>query len=485
MADKDIEALRSPLLLGEDSRRRAPSASGSLRRDVSSRSSIRIANSLRSSENTAYFHDPALPSSAAADDEAEKKGCCGGFCALMDRYPIPFVLGGAAIGVGIGVGLAYWQPANPSAKDVVVQWIGVLGVLFIRALQCIVLPLVFVSVAVAVMDMLALGEAGKVAGFTIGLYIVYTFFAACIGCAMSVAFRQFYVLAGNHAVGIEPEVRLGCDADSYLTKQADGSVACEANGADGNSTLFMLDDVNGYFAKSKAAQGLAQVSLSDSLYEGLFMSFIGPNMFGLFVGGNFLGVIILAAAFGIALTQLSKEMPAGVKWERILIIQVLEELMQVFMMFVKWVIKITPFAIISLIAKAIGGHSDLAGVMEQIGYLVAAVLCGMILQFLVAYIGSYLLIIRKNPLIYFRHMIPAWSVAFASASSAATLPVSIDCAIASGQVPEGVAKFCLPLGATSEYVSPRLRNYTSFRFISFSLAGSNTPQSIWMEPVSK
>lgn len=37
---------------------------------------------------------------------------------------------------------------------------------------------------------------------------------------------------------------------------------------------------------------------------------------------------------------------------------------------------------------------------------------------------------------------------FASASSAATIPVSIDCATSTGKVPDGVARFCIPLGAT-------------------------------------
>ncbi|KAL7523109.1 hypothetical protein ACHAWF_000374 [Thalassiosira exigua] len=95
-----------------------------------------------------------------------------------------------------------------------------------------------------------------------------------------------------------------------------------------------------------------------------------------------------------------------------------------------------------------GASNDMGRVMWEIGFLIAAVFAGLCLQLMVVYNGLYILFIRMNPFLYYKHMIPAFSVVFATASSAATLPVSIDCAVASGRVPEGVAKFVLPLGAT-------------------------------------
>jgi len=158
-------------------------------------------------------------------------------------------------------------------------------------------------------------------------------------------------------------------------------------------------------------------------------------------------VIVLGAAFGVALTRLTQKMPSDMNWDRVLTIQVLEELLQVFMLFVVWIIKCTPFAVVSLIASAIGAQSDITQVMTQIGYLVAAISIGMVMQVIVVYFGGYLILIRQNPIIYFKKMIPAYTLAFASASSAATLPQTLNCAIASG-IPKGIARFCLPLGAT-------------------------------------
>ena len=141
-------------------------------------------------------------------------------------------------------------------------------------------------------------------------------------------------------------------------------------------------------------------------------------------------------------------MPPDVSWDMILTIQVLEEVMQVFMKFVTWIVKCTPFAIISLIAAAVGAQTNLGEVFSQLGYLVMAVFAGLLIQIFLFYTGLYLGFVRKNPFRYFRHLIPAIMLAFSTDSSAATIPVSIDCAVSSGDVPVGVARFVIPLGAT-------------------------------------
>jgi Na+/H+-dicarboxylate symporter len=104
-------------------------------------------------------------------------------------------------------------------------------------------------------------------------------------------------------------------------------------------------------------------------------------------------------------------------------------------------------AIISLIAKAIGSQSDSKESMKSLTYMLAAFFFGLFLQFTVVYCGLYLLFLKKNPLHYFMKAIPTFTMAFASSSSAATLPMTISCAVASGEVTEGIARFCLPLGA--------------------------------------
>ena len=85
--------------------------------------------------------------------------------------------------------------------------------------------------------------------------------------------------------------------------------------------------------------------------------------------------------------------------------------------------------------------------MEQLGYLVAALCTGLMMQVVFVYFGLYIFFVRKNPFKFLKTMVPAQCLAFASASSAATLPVTIDCAVGAGSS-DGVARFCIPLGAT-------------------------------------
>ena len=92
-----------------------------------------------------------------ADDASpkKKKSCCTSFCGVMDDHFVTFILASAAIGIGLGIGLSLWNPEDYADKATAILWIGLLGDLFIRALKCIVLPLVFVSIAVSVMDMVS------------------------------------------------------------------------------------------------------------------------------------------------------------------------------------------------------------------------------------------------------------------------------------------------------------------------------------------
>jgi Na+/H+-dicarboxylate symporter len=104
--------------------------------------------------------------------------------------------------------------------------------------------------------------------------------------------------------------------------------------------------------------------------------------------------------------------------------------------------------VLSLIIKAVGGQEDLANMFENVGYLVVATMLAMILQFFVVYVGFFAFFTRSNPFAYLKFIIPAQTMAFACASSAATIPVTLKSVKASGRVPDSIARFVIPLGAT-------------------------------------
>lgn len=86
--------------------------------------------------------------------------------------------------------------------------------------------------------------------------------------------------------------------------------------------------------------------------------------------------------------------------------------------------------------------------LSALGFLSVATLSGMIMQILFCYCPMYFIFKRKMFFSFLKKMTPVFTLAFASASSAATLPVTIACAVNSGEVKQGIANFSLPLGAT-------------------------------------
>jgi Na+/H+-dicarboxylate symporter len=105
-------------------------------------------------------------------------------------------------------------------------------------------------------------------------------------------------------------------------------------------------------------------------------------------------------------------------------------------------------AVLSLIMKAVGGQDDLAGAFGNVAYLVVATVMAMLAQIVFCYIGLFAFLTRSNPITYLRFIVPAQTMAFACASSAATIPVTLKCLEATGRVPAAIAGFVIPLGAT-------------------------------------
>ena len=98
--------------------------------------------------------------------------------------------------------------------------------------------------------------------------------------------------------------------------------------------------------------------------------------------------------------------------------------------------------------EAVGAQENLADTFENVGYLVIATMLSMVFHYFFTYVGCYFLFTRTNPFTYLRHILPAQTMAFACASSAATIPMTLKCVKASGKVPDAVGRFVIPLGAT-------------------------------------
>lgn len=147
-------------------------------------------------------------------DDSRNKATAGtssspsGLRGFLSKYPIVLVLACAVVGVAVGIGLSTWD-SESEAKDNTLKWIGLLGDLYLRSLKAIVLPLIFVSVVLAVMEMMTVGRASSVGWKTVVLYLTTTLVASVIAVIAIVAFKGLFkkgVVAEVEAV----RVTLGC-----------------------------------------------------------------------------------------------------------------------------------------------------------------------------------------------------------------------------------------------------------------------------------
>ena len=269
-----------------------------------------------------------------------------------------------------------------------------------------------------------------------------------IGAIFSRIFSRWFAV-GENFTGEESTgnafITLGCsDSNSFLTQSTDGSVSCTANWTNDNEIIWDLNDVNETFSRSDGGGAIADISLSDTIYEGVFEKLFTDNVFVAFHEDNFAAIVVFAIALGIAASQVitrSKTMTNS------FFMRLLIEIDQILSVMIGWVINITPFAVFSMIAKAIGGESNLGSLFKNVGLLVSCTLLGFICHYLVTYCGGYFLFTRKNPFVYLKHIFPAQLMGFACASSAATIPINLKSVLSAGCHPT-IARFVIPLGAT-------------------------------------
>jgi solute carrier family 1 (neutral amino acid transporter) protein 5 len=367
-------------------------------------------------------------------------------CGILGRYPVISVICFAAIGLGMGLGFSFWEPDDADTKAKLLKWIGLVGDLFIRSLKCVVLPLIFVNVVMAVVDMMRVGKAGSVGWKALLLYLISTIFASAIGVISILIYKGLFKVGDFDKEG-PAMVSLGCNAeDSFLAEMKNGTLMCTSEYMEGDANIeFNIVDITGTFVT--ASGGVSdEISLSDTVYDGVFTKLVTSNITAAFVEANFAAVVLFACVFGVALSRVldRKKDAMGINF----ILELFKELDGVLVTMINWIITITPFAVWSLITNAVGTQENLEDAFANVGYLVAAVLTGMIAHVLIFHCGVFFLVTKTNPFVYMRFLAPAQTMAFACASSAATIPMTLKSVRSSGRVPDSIMRFVVPLGAT-------------------------------------
>ncbi|MCQ2586451.1 MAG: dicarboxylate/amino acid:cation symporter [Treponema sp.] len=181
-------------------------------------------------------------------------------------------------------------------------------------------------------------------------------------------------------------------------------------------------------------------SMSSASFLSYFTSAIPDNILYPFVSGNVLSILIVSFAFGIGISKMEESE------KKTTILNVVLGFQELVFKIIGWIITILPIGIIAFTAQLIKEMSaDIA--MESIGKYTAVVLSGNLIQFFIV-LSIFLLCRGINPVKHFKNMIPAILTALFTKSSAATLPVTMDCVENRVKCDKKFSRFILPMCTT-------------------------------------
>jgi Na+/H+-dicarboxylate symporter len=269
--------------------------------------------------------------------------------------------------------------------DVSINFIFTLiGGIFINAIKMMIVPLVFVSLTLGAASIGDIKKLGRIGGKTVGFYLVTTAIAITIAILIATIVQP----------GIGTSVELAGEG-AYTPAEA---------------------------------PPLAKV----------FVNMVPSNPISAMASGNMLQIIVFALLTGTGLTVL------GEKTQKLK--DLFEEANTLILKLVEMIMLVAPVGVFALIAKT----------MATLGWdlmpkLIAYMLCvvgALLIHALFTYQGFLYLFTRLNPIRFFKNFYPAMTVAFSTASSSATLPVTIETSEKRLGVSSKIASFCLPLGAT-------------------------------------
>lgn len=326
------------------------------------------------------------------------------------------------------------------------DWIDPFGVIFIRLLKFIAVPLVLFSIISGVSTLPDPTKLGRMGAKTLGMYLFTTVFAIGLGLLLANLFQPGEFIAKEqrvknrikYEIWAEQTPGVGIlDGQNYRAKPEYAALAGEAavqmEKEQGNQTVE---------SRKEAAEALQKAGPLQ-----FFVDMVPDNIFAaLSDGKSMLQVIFFALFFGIVTMFLPKESMKPV-------LDVINGANEVFLKMVEWIMEAAPFFVFALmsgvLAKMAKTPAEAVEIFKGLLTYSLTLLAGLALLIAVFYPGLILLMVRKiSYSSFFKRISPAQFLAFSTSSSAATLPVSMECVRDNLGVSKNVTNFVLPIGAT-------------------------------------
>lgn len=271
-----------------------------------------------------------------------------------------------------------------------------IGTLFLNALKMLIVPLIASSIIVGIAGIGSSGALGRLGGKTLIYYASTSLFAILVGLAVVNA-----IAPGVDEFGPVKD-RIGFSGDIAAIE---GKVA------------------------GKGAGDVVEV----------FLRMVPTNIVAAAANGQMLGMIFFSLLFGFFMTRITEDYAEAQYnfWQG-----VYETMMKI----TDWVIMFAPIGVFALVAKVVASTGFEA--FKPLAWFFLSVVLALALHMLITLPLLLRFIGGVNPLRHYRAMAPALLTSFSTASSSATLPLTMECVEKNAGVSNRTSSFVLPLGAT-------------------------------------
>ncbi len=405
------------------------------------------------------------------------------------------------ISIVLGIAIGGYAPA-------VGEELGFLGDIFLNALKMIVVPLVMFSILVGITSLGDIRKIGGIGGRTIAFYLATTGLSVVLGLilvnivrpgigmeagethetaeyriedrytiklivdewtssnpeeyASEYEAKKDKSMQSKYAIMLTDQKLVGdikeATANSITVKawnhvDAEGMTAFTSNAGktlvyeDGELVEVMPESMSGTGVeiKPREAENVAAKKDRDivSTLKDVVLGLIPVNIFKAMVEMDVLPLIVFSVLLGAVLTVLGE---VGRP-----VIQFVSGINEAIMKMVHWLMYFAPIGIMGLLAGKIGeadGFAEFLPELVKVGKYFVTVLIGLAIHGIITLPLILWVLGRRNPWTYFIGMAKALMNAFSTASSSATLPLTMEGVEEENKISNRTSSFVLPLGAT-------------------------------------
>ena len=297
------------------------------------------------------------------------------------------ILIGCLLGIGGGLWLAT-QSASAPVVDQTLYGVKIVGNLFLDLLRMVLVPLVFSSIVCGVANLRAHQQMHRVWTTTIAFFALSMAIAMVLGLGAASIFRP----------------------------------------GEGQHLAMFADATRDFQAR--------QMPLPD--YIAQFMRGLFQNPFKALAQGDILAVVVIALFLGIALVV------GGERYKNVRVL--IQELQELCLLIVGWIMRLAPLGIAALLLQLVASQNN--ALLYSLAHFIAVVIGSTLFHGIVVLPLMLYIVTRMSPLHFWRGAREALVTAFATSSSAATLPITLRCVEQHLHVKKDIANFVVPLGAT-------------------------------------